>query len=65
MEQCFDHPDIWIKEKNEIRMKVEKEMLDDYPDRNIPPEKFEKKYKSQFLRSFKSKIDYQVNKNTG
>jgi len=60
MEQCFHHPEIWVKEKNDLRMKVEEEMLDDYPEGNIPPEKFEKKYKSQFLRSFKSKIDYQV-----
>lgn len=46
LEECLKHSDIWIKEKNKIRMKVEEEMLDDYPDGNIPRENFEKKYNS-------------------
>lgn len=65
MEQCFYHPDIWVQEKNELKAKIEEEMLDDYPN-GIPEDKFAIRYKNRFVKSLlKSKMDFQKDKDSG
>lgn len=64
VEQCYDQG-MWMKEQNDLAIKVEEEMKDEENEKTFSKEAFEKKKKIRFIRGTKSKIDFQKEKDTG